>query len=60
MFTGSCVSICVLRVLEGAYVGTRRSAGDAGGCQVVGSGRRLFFRGTHKVRDDLQLSHFVG
>ena len=23
-------------------------------------GRRLFFRGTHKVRDDLQLSHFVG
>ena len=23
-------------------------------------GRRLFFRDTHKVRDDLQLSHFVG
>ena len=23
-------------------------------------GRRLFFRGTHNVRDDLQLSHFVG
>ena len=22
--------------------------------------QRLFFRGTHKVRDDLQLSHFVG
>ena len=22
--------------------------------------RRLFFRGTHKVRDELQLSHFVG
>ena len=21
---------------------------------------RLFFRGTHKVRDELQLSHFVG
>ena len=24
------------------------------------AGRRLFFRGTHKVRDELQLSHFVG
>ena len=22
--------------------------------------QRLFFRGTHKVRDELQLSHFVG
>ena len=24
------------------------------------TGQRLFFRGTHNVRDDLQLSHFVG
>ena len=24
----------------------------------TGSGARLFFRGTHNVRDDLQLSHF--
>ena len=24
------------------------------------AGRAFFFRGTHNVRDDLQLSHFVG
>ena len=27
---------------------------------IGNGGSRLFFRGTHKVRDELQLSHFVG
>ena len=49
--------LIVISQLNCAVVST--SACHAGG---PGSrpGRVFFFRGTHNVRDDLQLSHFVG
>ena len=28
--------------------------------KLINPGGVFFFRGTHKVRDDLQISHFVG
>ena len=50
-----------------AYVRSKQNVRDKVGPEAPGSGLRprrsgrvFFFRGTHNVRDDLQLSHFVG